>query len=496
MVVLEGANATIPMLTIGNNQYLQPDYLTPGNSTTMDSKKSPLALLAQTCSQIGADSNNVKSLVSSPSSASSALDKSVKKIIDNSQASKPSAQQIAQQQQQKMDKINDLSFKPYEMNVLSRKNANGDDVHRPLSKTSSVDDNLSDESNKSSNAKKDSIIYNNSRVSSRNSNRESPASVNSNNNNNNNNSIDNKNLENDSEKMLSKSPSSLSQKESPTGLSSRSALDLLQSQQKDLGMYKAGFNPFYPAGIDPSNPAFRSSFTSALSQHHASMLAAAASGYPPNSANPYLSYARIKTPTGGEALVPVCKDPYCTGCQYSAHNQQMLMGVPCPAGCTQCEQQKYGLAMAMSQLPPNHPFAQMSKPFACNWLLPDGYCGRRFSTTDELIQHMKTHSPNLSDPATAASILAAQQSAASLMPPLFFPPGLHRSAAAAYPPSTSPLSPLSASRYHPYAKPGALPSAASPYSSFNPALSAYYPPYSWMTPSQRLGAAAAAAAHP
>lgn len=29
MVVLEGANATMPMLTIGNNQYLQPDYLSP-----------------------------------------------------------------------------------------------------------------------------------------------------------------------------------------------------------------------------------------------------------------------------------------------------------------------------------------------------------------------------------------------------------------------------------------------------------------------------------
>lgn len=419
----------------------------------MDAKKSPLALLAQTCSQIGADSNNVKALVTP-------VEKSKK--VDTQ--SKPQPTAIAQ----KMDKINELVFKPYEANVLSRKN--GDDVHRPLSKASSVDENLSDESNKS-NAKKDS------RVSSRNSNRESPVSVHSNNNN----SVDHKNNNhtaaseaNESEKS-DKSPG-LSQKESP-----RSSLDMLQSQQKDLGYYKPGFNPFYPAGIDPTNPAFRSSFSSALSQHHASMLAAAAAGYPANSSNPYLSYARIKTPTGGEALVPVCKDPYCTGCQYSAHNQQMMMGVPCPPGCTQCEQQKYGLAMAMSTLPPNHPFAQMSKPFACNWIMNDGYCGRRFSTTDELIQHMKTHSPNLSDPATAASILAAQQSA-SLMSPLFFPPGMHR---AAYP-STSPLSPLSASRYHPYAKPGSMPAS---YGSFNPALSAYYPPYSWMPP-QRLGTAA------
>lgn len=29
MVVLEGANDTMPMLTIGNTQYLQPDYLSP-----------------------------------------------------------------------------------------------------------------------------------------------------------------------------------------------------------------------------------------------------------------------------------------------------------------------------------------------------------------------------------------------------------------------------------------------------------------------------------
>ena len=35
MVVLEGANTTIPMLTIGNNQYLQPDYMSPGNSATV-----------------------------------------------------------------------------------------------------------------------------------------------------------------------------------------------------------------------------------------------------------------------------------------------------------------------------------------------------------------------------------------------------------------------------------------------------------------------------
>lgn len=379
----------------------------------------------------------------------------------------------------KSEKSNDnrLAFKPYEINVLTRKS----DEHRPLSKSSSIDENLNDEKN---GLRKD----NNLRVSSRSSNLESPSSIHSNSNSDKNH-ITKDSESNDSEKHNNgqnerKSPGESSQKGSSPII--RSGLEMLQNQQKEaaLGLYKQGFNPFYPSGIDHTNPAFRSAFPGALSQH-ASMLAAAAAaaaGYPGSSSvNPYLSYARVKTPTGGEALVPVCKDPYCTGCQYSAHNQQMLMGAPCPAGCTQCEHQKYGLAMSMSQLPANHPFNQISKPFACNWVVGDSYCGKRFNTTDELIQHMKTHSPSLSDPATAASILAAQQSA-SLMSPLgFFPPGLTRG----YP--NAPLSPLSASRYHPYAKPGALPTSlpASPYS-FNPALAQYYPPYSLY--GQRIGA--------
>ncbi|CAO1318146.1 unnamed protein product [Diamesa serratosioi] len=480
MVVLEGN--TMSMLTMGNNQYLQPDYLSP-NPVTLDAKKSPLALLAATCSQIGADSSNVKSLITP-------VEKNNKKM-DTTQL-KPQPTAITAH---KMDKINELAFKPYEVNVLTRK-INTDDLHRPLSKSSSVDENLSDESNKSCIKKE----LSNSRVSSRNSNRESPSSVNSNsmNNNINNNNNDHKTSNNNNNHLIGRNHSNSDSNESDKlnvseinnkspGLSpkdpsamARSSLEMLQNQQKDMGFYKpGGYSPFYPPGIDHTNPAFRSSFSGALSQHHASMLAAAA-GYSANSANPYLSYARVKTPTGGEALVPVCKDPYCSGCQYSAHNQQMLMGVPCPPGCTQCDHQKYGLAMAMSQLPQNHPFAQMSKAFACNWIVGDSYCGRRFSTTDELIQHMKTHSPNLSDPATAASILAAQQSA-SLMSPMFYPPGMHRGY-----PQSGPLSPLSAaSRYHPYAKPGTMP--ASPYSTFNPALSPYYPPYSLY--GQRIGAA-------
>lgn len=423
----------------------------------MDSKKSPLALLAQTCSQIGADSNNVKPLITP-------LEKNKK--VDTTKIPTANAH--------KLDKTeNRLAFKPYEMNVLSKKH----DDHRPLSKSSSVDEIMSDEK-----IKKENHL----RANSRNSNSGSPSSVNSsslnNCNENSNLSVKNEfeNVKNENDKLHGERSERKSPAEKGASPIIRSGLEMLHSQQKEaLGLYKPGFNPFYP-GME-SNPAFRSSYPSALSQHHASMLAAAA-GY---SSNPYLSYARVKTPTGGDALVPVCKDPYCTGCQYSSHSQQMMMGVPCPQGCTQCDHQKYGLAMAMSQLPGSHPFAQMSKPYGCNWIVGDSYCGKRFNTTDELIQHMRTHSPNLSDPATAASILAAQQSA-SLMSPLGYFPGMHRSP---YATAAGPLSPMSASRYHPYAKPGGvMPSAASPYGTYNPAaLSPYYPPYSLY--GQRMGAA-------
>ncbi|XP_055684815.1 zinc finger protein Noc [Lutzomyia longipalpis] len=470
MVVLEGGG----MVTIGNNQYLQPDYLSP-LPTTLDAKKSPLALLAQTCSQIGADSSNVKSLISvdkSKNGAKTSTDTGMAKS-PSAAATKPETKQSPGTQEVK------LAFKPYEANVLTKKSAE----ERPSSKASSVND--------GSSANDDKYHKLSARAPSRDKS-DSPINVHT-----------------DASHANGKAtPSQDCKSTSPAGSSQRgqspiirSGMEVLQGHPKDLplGSYKPGSNPYglnpltgglcCPPGLEQhANPAFRPPFAGAFSHHHAAMLAAAA-GYPPTSTapGPYVSYARVKTPTGGEALVPVCKDPYCTGCQYSAHNQQMLMGAPCPAGCTQCEHQKYGLAMAAMQstLPPGHPYAQLGRPYICNWIAGETYCGKRFGTSEELLQHLRTHTANLADPAAAAAALAQSQSA--LLNPLgqlFSPSALHR----AYP--TPPLSPLSAGRYHPYGKPGAtMPSALSAYPPFNPAaLGPYYSPYALY--GQRLGAAA------
>ncbi|XP_031624124.1 zinc finger protein Noc isoform X2 [Contarinia nasturtii] len=479
------------MVTIGNTQYLQPDYLSP-LPTTLDAKKSPLALLAQTCSQIGADTAAIK-----PSSGS--MDKNKKSETSKS----PSTISKTPRSNTSPQETRPLAFKPYELNVLTTKGS--DD--RPSSKASSTNGSVYDEKQKQS-----------ARVPSRNKTNGSPIELSAVNNNN------SRETKSESGSVGKQTPIGLERKStSPSGSQRgnspiiRSGLEVLHGHSsKDLAMSGAfkpnsfGLNPLAalccPPGMEQhaSNPAFRPPFANGFAHHHAAMLAAAAS-YPPNTQNPYITYQRIKTPSGGETVIPICKDPYCTGCQFSQHNQHMMLGIPCPAGCTQCEQQKYGLAMAqaMSGIPPNNPYSQVDRSYMCTWVVSDGYCGKRCSSSDELVQHLRTHTPNLSDPTATAVLMQAQQRAIASMHPfgqLSLASSLHRG----YPtgPQLSPLS--SAARYHPYAKPSPAAAAAaaaaaatlpgSPYATFNPAAlsNPYYSPYALY--SQRLNAAAAAAA--
>lgn len=507
----------------------------------MDAKKSPLALLAQTCSQIGADSSAVKPILSmdknKKSSSTSSASSSSSSVSSETGSAKSPTQAKSPKSATPTNTEIKLAFKPYETNVLSQQNVNS------FKSSASTEDLQQRPSSKSSSHNGDAT-----RVPSRNKSNSTPDSALNKSQDLTQNSSTSATPHDSSRKTVSPSGSHSSQRgASPIVRSGMEVLNnangsaqhpkemssMAQAAAAAAAAYKAaggpyGFNPLSalccPPGMEQhaaANPAFRPPFASnGFAHHHAAMLAAAAAngGYPgapggPAGAqpNPYISYQRIKTPAGGEAIVPVCKDPYCPGCPYSAHTQQMLMGAPCPAGCTQCEHQKYGMAAMMggAGLPPGHPYSQAaaaaaasaaaarSAPYVCSWVVGDAYCGKRFQTSDELFTHLRTHTGNLSDPAAAAAALAQSQ-AQSLLGSLFPPSALR----AGYP--TPPLSPMSAAaaaaRYHPYAKPPSALAAGGPSpfagpGGFNPAAAAaaaalgpYYSPYAMY--GQRIGSAA------
>lgn len=127
-------------------------------------------------------------------------------------------------------------------------------------------------------------------------------------------------------------------------------------------------------------------------------------------------------------------------------------------------------------------------PYVCNWVAGSEYCGKRFTTSEELFHHLRTHT-SATDPLLAAysASTGLPLSGLAACPTHYSTPGSlsPNSLRRAYPTSLSPNS-LAANRFHPY-KTALSPYGAAPVPGLPlPSVGAYYSPYSLY--GQRLGA--------
>ncbi|KAI0213289.1 Zinc finger protein Noc [Lamellibrachia satsuma] len=553
------------MLTSVASHYLHPDYLQPLPSM-LDAKKSPLALLAQTCSSIGSDlAPSTKSIIPPIEKESHTTTK------DQQHSSTHSSSSRKTESPANSVKSDGRRSNP----AFSEKK----DVRSPGSATSGRTDSPRGGFQSPSGTKDIPPLV---PISSprRHSNEKSPPPRES-----------SKCARSEScssasgithlhsSVNVSSSSSSSSSYSSPSGLSSskpsitsaNSFLDASRQQESiSSGLSRpspalAASHPSVPASMKLDSitsysglphtyagcqglPMFGHALSMESNPLYPTPLSAAASGAlglsalqkagamsglgNPAAISPYMSYARVKTASGATTLVPVCKDPYCTHCQLTMHSAQTAS---CPAGCAQCNHEKTlggmhpGLPHAglggmlaasgcstpgVSSLPLTsslypHSFGMLpghsaGLPYVCNWMNGSDYCGKRFPTSEELLQHLRTHTSSAELPALSAASLHQYASLGLTNPaamayggyPSPYPaasPGGALSPSSlrqAYPRTLSPSSLLAASRYHPYKSAlSGLPSAAHTLLPGVPsALGAYYSPYSLY--GHRLGSAA------
>ncbi|XP_049812513.1 zinc finger protein Elbow-like isoform X1 [Schistocerca nitens] len=492
------------MLTTSANQYLHPDYLSPLPTTwsvrgrgsqpdildpdlgheplqqQLDAKKSPLALLAQTCSQIGADSPSSKPLIppleKQPSSKSSSSSASTVKNDSSTSGSGGARDKSSPASSAGSDLSVKSSFKPYESSVSQQHHQQRDKTGSPQEDRAGA---TSGGGNGSARVRTPASTKSGGRCSS-NQSASSPRS---------------------SPVVGRKTPASAAAAAAAAAVAAASsaASDTKSSSESPLAATtKVGFSPVASSLLDPTASlkdmplgTFKptASYLGAFPHFPVDLMAAAAAAAGGGAAahlkgSPYVSYARMKTPSGVDTLVPVCRDPYCTGCQLSsqllaaaAASSTAGAGKGCPGGCAQCDHAGKAAflpaaAAAAAYATAHAQLAALAShlPYVCNWIgsaapsassaadssaaaaaaAASGYCGKRFATSEELLQHLRSH--------TEAAVS-----------PLF----AHR----AYP--TPPLSPLATARYHPYGKPtpGALLPPGFPLHP-HPGLPPYFSPYS------------------
>ncbi|KAL3877824.1 hypothetical protein ACJMK2_035468 [Sinanodonta woodiana] len=500
------------MLASSASQYLHPDYLQP-LPTTLDAKKSPLAMLAQTCSSIGKDSP--KSIIPplEKKDTEKANDKSTPKELNRRTPSKENSES----EKDVMDKSGSRSVPLKDIPPLVPISSSGSDKSSPgpgAAKTGKNSENTSVTSTVSR------PMSSAGQSSGSNGGRTTSAGF----------------KDSDNHKDVPTSASRISSHSTPESSKSQSTPSHSSFYGLGSGSLSHHGLPYLGHGLH-LDPTVSSAYASSLAAHSGLNLSASAAAAlaaqnaalkPGLSAglSPYVSYARVRTPSGATTLVPVCRDPYCTNCQLSLQNCHISSTCTSP-GCAQCAHEKSlqslsALGLGGSSLPilpqfsvtngfssatpgmsplhglPSSLYAHnilgshQGLPYVCNWVSGSDYCGKRFTSSEELLQHLRTHTSSVDASLAGYSALGLPHlglsgyaghlvSAGGLSPNT-----LRRS----YPTIPSPLSSniLSGSRYHPYKTPLASASSGLQPGQTLSSLGPYYSPYSFY--SQRLGAAA------
>ncbi|XP_054630927.1 zinc finger protein 703 [Dunckerocampus dactyliophorus] len=518
----------VKMLTAHSGHLLHPEYLQPLQSAPvsieLDAKKSPLALLAQTCSQIGKPEPPSSSKLASLSSGG---------LGDKDTTSRSS--KTGEQHQSSEDKS---SFKPYsKSSVDCRKEiqgskgpsekafrvANGSSSggsgscpsFPPHSKSpSSPPPHTQNQPHRQSHSpstqtqashmdsKPASLEQPGPDVSSGADKKDSDAAKSG---------MDGAHLANSSHVRASANSSNASSASSPRP---ESKADTPASSQPNLvSGHIAPVSPFKPGhSVFPLPPASMG--------YHGSIVGAYA-GYPSQfvpALDPTKSSLGLGLPSKHPSSSPLtgasppslmqglCRDPYCltypnahhlggSNCSTCVHDPSSLKsGFPLVYPSHHLHS-LHSNALSSSTTPSlSHPLytygfmvPNESLPHSCNWVSVGGPCDKRFATSEELLAHLRTHTalPGMVDSKLLSAYPSSISSTASChlhLPPPSSPGSLPSSFSLRGSPG------LGLARYHPYSK-SHLPGAPGLPMPSLPSSSAYYSPYALY--SQRLGSASA-----
>ncbi|XP_066510306.1 zinc finger protein 703-like [Hoplias malabaricus] len=525
------------MLSAHSGHVLHPDYLQPV-TIELDAKKSPLALLAQTCSQIGKPDPPVSSKLSSLSSGS---------LGEKESRSSGSSLKSGEQHQGLEDKS---SFKPYSkggsdgcrkdgvgINGTAEKSgfrvnssssiscptfpphaasprtgspsqhAPGQThTHRqtqspPAQKASQAQIPHVDSKDSSDSSSSSSSI--NITNSSDRSGKKDPEHGKA--------SLDNAQLANSSHVRASVNSSSGSSSSSPQPSESKAETQpsLAAGHIAPVSPFKPGHSVFplppssmgYHGSIVGAYAGYPSQFVSSLDPAKSSLAGMGVPGKHPSSS----PLTGASPPSFMQSL---CRDPYCltypnaphlsggsncTSCVHDPSSSSLKSGFPLmypSPHLHSLHSSSLSSAASGSLAHPLYPYGFMlptdTLPHACNWVSVAGPCDKRFATSEELLAHLRTHTTL---PGVDGKLLSAYPSSMSSVSSchLHLPP--HSSPGAI--PSSFSLrgSPgLGLARYHPYSK-AHLPGAPSLPMHSLPATAPYYSPYALY--GQRLGSASA-----